>query len=195
METLRWGDMVLGVDARQIYTFNGFDWSMGYKTESKDVKKKKPSVSAKAPNLEQINVTVKLVAMLGVDVKQEIGRWRTMCNKIAHFELSIGGELYGDAGSTWYIKSLKVAEVEWGPGMRMNAATLTISFEELPKKAKKKPPKKPAKQPSKKPAKQQPARKPPASGGSGKKDPITERYRENRITDNSGRNNRNGAQM
>ena len=195
METLRWGDMVLGVDARQIYTFDGFDWSMGYKTESKDVKKKKPNVSAKSPNLEQINITVKLIAALGVDVKQQIGLWRTACNGIARNELSIGGELYGDTGSTWYIKTLKVNEVEWGPGMRMDVATLSISFEEIPQKPKKKKPaKKPNKKPPKRPSKQQPQRNPPPSGGPDKKDPFTESYRNNRITDSSGRNNRNGMQ-
>ncbi|MGJ4851436.1 phage tail protein [Bacillota bacterium Meth-B3] len=131
MEVLSWGGLTLKVDGSQIYTFSDFEWTVGYTSKTKDVKKKKPKTTAKAPNLEQISFSVLLLASMGVDVQAQIEAWRTACNAGEANELLIGGAHVGDAGSTWRIKSLKVSDMTHDTNVKPTGAQLSISMDEV----------------------------------------------------------------
>lgn len=175
MIVLEWGELTLSVDPGRIYTFNGFDWSMGYKSEEKEVKKKKPKLAAQAPQLEQINFNVRMSAALGVYVPDELQKWKAANDAGTAYELFIGGSHFGGSGATWRIKSLKISEIEWNAYAQMLSASLAVSMEEYisyPSKKKKK----------KKKDDKKPSSSVPSSGGSSSENgtPITERYRNNR---------------
>lgn len=186
MVVLSWGDLTLSVDPSKIYTFNGFDWTLGFKSEDKAVDKKKPKAAAKAPQREQINFSVWMSKGLGVDVAEEIGKWRTACNAGTANELALGEEAFGDATSKWRIKSLKVSDVEWGAQMQIVAAKLTLGLEEVPvyPKAKKKKKKKSSSSSKKK---KKPSSTVPNSTAGGRNPdgtPFTDKYEENRKPSN-----------
>lgn len=131
MEVLSWGKLTLKVDSSQIYTFSDFEWTAGYTTKTKAVKKKKPKTTAKAPNLEQINFAVQLLASMGVDVQAQTEAWRSACNAGEAHELLIGGAHVGDTGSTWRIKSLKIGDVTHNTDMKLAAAQLNVTLDEV----------------------------------------------------------------
>lgn len=131
MEVLSWGDMILSVDPSRIYTFNGLSWTMGYTSKTKDLKKKKPKTTAKAPNLEQISFDVTLCRDLGVDVMSEINAWRAACNAGTSSELYIGGSRIGDEGTTWRIKSLNCSDIVFDGAASAYKTKIAISMDEV----------------------------------------------------------------
>ena len=140
-------------------------------------KKKKPKVTAQAPQLEQISFKVPLSAAMGVYVPDEVQAWRAANNTGDAHDLFLGGDRFGDA--PWRIKTLKFSDVEWSAAIQMLTTSMSVTMEEAPVQA------------SKKKKKNKKKNKPgsggsstvPDSGGGGSSSsstPITERYRNSK---------------
>lgn len=123
------GDLVFKVSNNQVYTFDDFKISTGYRSQQVDVIGNRPSTYKEGPELEKITFSIVLDLTLGIDdVGQEINRWRNMCNAGVEQPFNIGGIPLSDY--MWLLKSVETDSKNIGPSGQIIKAILSVSMEE-----------------------------------------------------------------
>jgi len=136
MAIFKWFEKIFFVSNDQILTYNSLSASHSYNTEEKKNGKKMPKTKDIGPGIGTMNISVKLSALTGNDVKGEHDWWVKECGKGSYSYIYMGGERFGDY--KWRIKQVDISDlVTINDGELWKSCTLSISFEEYYVKVKK----------------------------------------------------------
>lgn len=131
MVVAKFGPKTFEVSANKILTFDDFELTGDLDTSSEEASKKKPATTIKGPGLLKISLSVKLSALLGVDVQAEIDSWLSLKDSSVAYPfilcgkaVSLNGFLLKSGSASDYV----ITKVAGAPFLA--SASLKLEFEE-----------------------------------------------------------------
>lgn len=120
-------DKIFTVSNEQIYTFNSFTNSVKLSYEEKEVEGSKSKMYIKGASLQDLSLTIDLIAELGVDVEAEIGDWKSYAEIGVRDSLYIANKKYG---GNWIVIGVSVSDMI-SDAKTIISATINVDFKEF----------------------------------------------------------------
>ena len=109
MAIFKWLEKSFEVSNKQILTYNSLSASHSFQTEEKKNGKNMPKTKEVAPGIGSLNITVKLSATYGNNVKNEHDWWVNECEKGTYSFIYMSGVQFGNY--KWRIKQVDVSDL------------------------------------------------------------------------------------
>ena len=120
-------DKIFTVSNEQIYTFNSFTNSVKLSYEEKEVEGSKSKMYIKGASLQDLSLTIDLIAELGVDVEAEINDWKSYAEIGVRDSLYIANKKYG---GNWIVIGVSVSDMI-SDAKTIISATINVDFKEF----------------------------------------------------------------
>ncbi len=121
-------NMTFQTSGNKIYTFDGLSMGCSLETESQDVAGKKPSTYVKGAGLGKLSFNVPLKAALGLNVRNEYGKWKSLAEAGKPYPFILGGVPLGE--NKWLLKSANLDNTVVNSKGEILSGTLSLEFEE-----------------------------------------------------------------
>lgn len=120
-------DKIFNVSNKSIYTFHSFSNSVKLSYEEKEVEGSKSKMYIKGASLQDLSITIDLIAELGVDVEAEIGDWKSYAESGIRDSLYVANKKYG---GTWIVVGVSISDI-YSNAKTILSATISVDFKEF----------------------------------------------------------------
>lgn len=123
-----WGSCVFECSSFRILTFDGYKRRTSHRYTKHEIMNYKPKLESLGRDAESVEMTIKFVASLGVDVAAEVAKLREACNNAECNYLIIGESVIGE--SPFVIKEISEEVNTWDGAGKILVSTVNVKFAE-----------------------------------------------------------------